>query len=89
MMELGDFAMYVAVLSAIGAQPLAVTTNLNINFLRKPDPADLLAEARLMKIGKRLAVGEVDHLLGGLGRAGRPRYVNLFDPQRSVISRRY
>jgi uncharacterized protein (TIGR00369 family) len=59
MMELADFAMYVAVFSAIGPQPLAVTTNLNINFLRKPARADLLADARLMKIGKRLAVGEV------------------------------
>ena len=36
MMELADFAMYVAVFSAVGPQPLAVTTNLNINFLRKP-----------------------------------------------------
>ena len=59
MMELADFAMYVAVISAIGPQPLAVTTNLNINFLRKPARADLIAEARLMKVGKRLAVGEV------------------------------
>jgi len=59
MMELADFAMYVAVLSAIGPQPLAVTTNLNINFLRKPAQADLIADARLMKVGKRLAVGEV------------------------------
>jgi len=59
MMELADFAMYVAVFSAIGAQPLAVTTNLNINFLRKPAQADLIADARLMKVGKRLAVGEV------------------------------
>ncbi|HZL40199.1 MAG TPA: PaaI family thioesterase [Pseudolabrys sp.] len=59
MMELADFAMYVAVFSAIGPQPLAVTTNLNINFLRKPTRADLLADARLMKVGKRLAVGEV------------------------------
>lgn len=59
MMELADFAMYVAVFSAVGPQPLAVTTNLNINFLRKPAQADLLADARLMKVGKRLAVGEV------------------------------
>lgn len=59
MMELADFAMYVAVFSAVGAQPLAVTTNLNINFLRKPGEADLIAEARLLKVGKRLAVGEV------------------------------
>ncbi len=59
MMELADFAMYVAVFSAIGPQPLAVTTNLNINFLRKPTKADLIADAHLMKVGKRLAVGEV------------------------------
>ena len=59
MMELADFAMYVAVFSAIGPQPLAVTTNLNINFLRKPTRADLLADAHLMKVGKRLAVGEI------------------------------
>ncbi len=59
MMELADFAMYVAVFSAAGAQPLAVTTNLSINFLRKPAQADLVAEAKLLKVGKRLAVGEV------------------------------
>jgi len=59
LMELADFAMYVAVFSAVGPQPLAVTTNLNINFLRKPAPADLVADARLIKVGKRLAVGEV------------------------------
>ena len=59
MMALADFAMYVAVLASIGPVPLAVTTSLNINFLRKPGAADLLAEAKLMKLGKRLAVGEV------------------------------
>ena len=59
MMALADFAMYVAVLASIGPVPLAVTTNLNINFLRKPGAADLLAEAKLIKLGKRLAVGEV------------------------------
>ena len=59
MMALADFAMYVAVLAAIGPVGLAVTTSFNINFLRKPGRADLLAEAKLMKLGKRLAVGEV------------------------------
>jgi uncharacterized protein (TIGR00369 family) len=59
MMELADFAMYVAVFSAIGPEPLAVTTNLSINFLRKPGQGDLVADARLLKVGKRLAVGEV------------------------------
>jgi uncharacterized protein (TIGR00369 family) len=58
-MALADFAMYVAVLSAVGWVPLAVTTNFCVNFLRKPGPHDLLAQARLIKLGKRLAVGEI------------------------------
>jgi uncharacterized protein (TIGR00369 family) len=59
MMALADFAMYVGLLASIGPVPLAVTTNLNINFLRRPDARDLIAECRLLKLGKRLAVGEV------------------------------
>jgi len=51
--------MYVAVLASIGPVALAVTTNLNINFLRRPPPGDLLGEARLLKLGKSLAVGEI------------------------------
>jgi len=59
MMALADAAMYALVLSKIGPVELAVTTNLSINFLRKPLPGDILAEARMLKLGKRLAVGEV------------------------------
>jgi uncharacterized protein (TIGR00369 family) len=59
MMALTDFTMYVTVLSAIGWVPLAVTTQLTINFLRRPAQADLIAQGRLLKLGKRLAVGEV------------------------------
>ncbi len=60
LMALADCAMYVVLLSAIGPVGLAVTTNLNINFLRKgAADQDVLAEARLLKLGKRLAVGEV------------------------------
>ena len=59
MMALADFAMYVGILASLGPVPLAVTTNLNINFLRKPGASDLIAECRLLKIGKQLAVGEV------------------------------
>ena len=59
MMSLADTAMYIAVLGMIGPVALAVTTNLNINFLRKPAQADVVAHARLLKLGKRLAVGEV------------------------------
>src|ERR1700760_2651597 len=59
MMALADFAMYVAVLATVGPVPLAVTTNFSINFLRKPAQRGLLAEAKLLQVGKRLAVGEV------------------------------
>jgi len=65
LMALADFAMYVVLLSAIGPAGLAVTTNLNINFLRKGTPGkDVLAAARLLKLGKRLAVGEVNLMSG-------------------------
>lgn len=64
MMAVADFAMYGVVLSLIGRVELAVTTNLSINFLRRPPPGDVLAKARILKLGKRLAVGEV-HLHGG------------------------
>jgi len=55
---LADVGLYVAILAQIGPVALAVTTNLNINFLRKPPPGDVIAEIRLLKLGKRLAVGE-------------------------------
>ena len=59
MMTLADYAMYAAVLGAIGRVELAVTTSLSINFLRKPPSADIMADCRLLKLGKRLAYGEV------------------------------
>ncbi|MBM3522590.1 MAG: PaaI family thioesterase [Alphaproteobacteria bacterium] len=59
MMALADYTMYAVTMSLIGPVALAVTTNLNINFLRKPAPRDLLAEGRILKLGKRLAVSEV------------------------------
>src|SRR3979411_210584 len=65
LMALADFAMFVVLLSAIGPVGLAVTTNLNINFLRKGQPGqDVLAAARLLKLGRRLAVGGVNLLAG-------------------------
>jgi uncharacterized protein (TIGR00369 family) len=65
LMALADFAMYVVILSAIGPVALAVTTNLTINFLRKGAPGqDITAAARLLKLGKRLAVGEVNLFSG-------------------------
>ena len=58
-MAMADHAMYAVILAHIGPVALAVTTNLNINFLRKPGLSDLIAEGRLLKLGKRLAGGEV------------------------------
>jgi uncharacterized protein (TIGR00369 family) len=59
LMMLADVAAYAAVLAHIGPVALAVTTNLSINFLRKPEHGDVVAEARLLKLGRRLAVVEV------------------------------
>ena len=64
-MGLADYAMFVAILTKIGLVELAVTTNLSINFLRRPDPGDLVAVANVIKIGKRLAVGQVEVYLDG------------------------
>jgi uncharacterized protein (TIGR00369 family) len=60
LMAMADAALYVAILSEIGLVALAVTTNLNINFLKKPSPdKDIIAKCNLIKLGKLLAVGEV------------------------------
>lgn len=57
---LADIAFYLALLSRIGPQALAVTTSASIDFLRKPlAGADLLAEVRILKLGRVLAVGDV------------------------------
>jgi len=57
---LADVSVYLAVLAMIGPQGLAVTTNCSIDFMRKPTAgADLIAECRLLKLGRVLAVGEV------------------------------
>ncbi|MFZ2649936.1 MAG: PaaI family thioesterase [Burkholderiaceae bacterium] len=61
LMAVADVALYVAILGEIGIVPLAVTTSLSINFLRKPS-ADraIVGVCKLMKLGKSLAVGEVN-----------------------------
>lgn len=68
MFALADVAMYLAILSRIGPVALAVTTNCAIDFLRKPEAGrDLIAVARLLKLGRQLVVGDV--LLYSDGRA--------------------
>src|ERR1700736_5509210 len=67
LMTVADVALYVAILGEIGVVPLAVTTSLNINFLRKPS-ADrrIMGVCKLIKVGKVLAVGEVSLYSEGL-----------------------
>ena len=60
MMGLADAAIYAAILASLDEVLMAVTTNLNINFLAKPvNDKNLVADCSLIKLGKRLAVGEV------------------------------
>ena len=59
MMALADVAMYAIALSIIGEVQLAVTTSFNVNFLHRPLPADLIAQGKVLKAGKRLVVSDV------------------------------
>ena len=59
MFSLADFTVYVAIIATLGEAGIdAVTTNLNINFLTKPEARDMVASVRLFRLGRRLAVGE-------------------------------
>ena len=58
MFLLADCAYYVATLAMIGREALTVTTSLTINFLAKPPAADLVCDARILKLGRLLSVGE-------------------------------
>ena len=66
MMTLADCAAYLLILGLIGPVALAVTTNLNINFLRKPGLHRLAAEATMLKLGKSLAIAEIALLSEGV-----------------------
>lgn len=59
LMTMADTATFLLLLARLGPVALAVTTNLNIHFMRKPEPATLRGEARLLKLGQRIAVAEV------------------------------
>jgi len=60
MFALADVSLYLAILAMIGPQALAVTTNCSMDFMRKPGAgADLIAECRILKLGRVLAVGDV------------------------------
>jgi len=59
-MALGDITVWIMVLAHIGRVESAVTTSLNVNFLNRPGKTDLIGEGRLLKLGRRLAIGEVN-----------------------------
>ncbi|WP_228382224.1 PaaI family thioesterase [Tistrella mobilis] len=56
---LADVTFYAAIMGRLGPARMAVTSNLTINFLRRPAMVDVLSEARLIRCGRRLAYGEV------------------------------
>jgi len=70
MFGLADIAFYVATLAMIGPESLTVTTSMNINFLAKPPRATLRAEARILRLGRVLSVGDVT--IWSDGRADSP-----------------
>src|SRR4029450_8373323 len=60
MFTLADFAVYVAIIGNVGEPGIeAVTTNMNINFLAKPEPRDITAHVRLLRLGPRLGVARL------------------------------
>lgn len=59
LMALADTAMYALILAQLGPMAMAVTQNLNINFLRRPAPVDTIASARFLRLGRRSAVIDV------------------------------
>lgn len=80
MMALVDLAAYAVILAHIGPVALAVTTNLNINFLRKPEPGDLLATWQASEAWKAAGRHRVHHHRTQRRRPGRPCDRDLFDP---------
>ncbi|MBL4808407.1 MAG: PaaI family thioesterase [Rhodobacteraceae bacterium] len=68
MFALADVAFYIATLAMIGPKALTVTTSCTINFMRKPAPTDLRAEARILKLGRSLSVGDVTLYSKGLDK---------------------
>ncbi len=59
LMTLADTGVWVALLAQIGRVALSVTSHLDIDFLRKADPGDVSGDVRLLKVGRKLAVGTV------------------------------
>jgi uncharacterized protein (TIGR00369 family) len=88
MFALADCAFYMVVLAMIGPEPLTVTTSCSIDFLRKPAPGGLEAEARILKLGRSLAVGDVlIRSEGGEAPVARASLTYSIPPDRGSPSR--
>jgi uncharacterized protein (TIGR00369 family) len=85
MFALADVAIYLAILSRLGPVALAVTTSAHVDFMRKPAAhADLIATARLLKLGRNLAVGDVlMHSEGSPDPVARASMTYAIPPQRA------
>jgi uncharacterized protein (TIGR00369 family) len=84
MMTLADTTAWVVIMSQIGPVVLAVTTSLHIDFLRKPALTDLMAKARILKLGKRLAVVDVDLYSRGTTELVAKSQVTYSIPPRAI-----
>lgn len=80
-MALADSAAYVAVFTRIGITPMALTSNLNINFLRPCIGTAVIAEARVLKLGRTLAVMDVEIKAEGNDRLSAHAVVTYSLPQ--------
>ncbi|MGB0261810.1 MAG: PaaI family thioesterase [Henriciella sp.] len=80
-MSIADSAAYMAVMTRIGIVPMAVTSNLNINFLRPCIGDAVIADARLIKLGRTLAVVDVDIKARGSDKTASHAMVTYAIPQ--------
>lgn len=81
-MSLADTAAYFAVMTRTGLEPMAVTSNLNINFLRPCIGDVVIADAKIMKIGQALAVMDVDIRIQGADKAASHAIVTYALPRK-------
>lgn len=83
-MSLADSAAYMAIMTLTGLEPMTVTSNLNINFLRPCIGKVVLAEGRIMKIGQALAVIEVDIRIEGADKPSSHAVVTYAMPRKDA-----
>ena len=87
MFAIADCAFYVAVMAMIGRQAMTATASMTINFMRRPPAADLAAEARILKLGKRLATGDVLMFSDGVSDPVAHASVTYALPSSAKVSR--